>query len=166
MAPRQQPPPNRTDAVVDGVLAGLAGGSALTIVTYLDMVIRARQPSGTPDETVRRLTDAGHIPLGPEGRAANRRTALGALLGYASGVATATAFGLLARRRTVPLPVATVLLGAAAMVVANAPMTLLRVSDPRRWSCTDLLSDIVPHLAYGLTAAATWRRITDARSRS
>ncbi|MFD0820192.1 hypothetical protein ACFQ0D_18200, partial [Micromonospora zhanjiangensis] len=89
--------------LLDGALAGLAGSSALDVVTYLDMTLRARPASSTPAETARRLTEAAHVPLGPEDRAANRRSALGSLLGYASGVATATAFGLLDRRRVVPV---------------------------------------------------------------
>jgi hypothetical protein len=30
-------------------------------------------------------------------------------------------------------------------------MAAMGVSDPRKWSVSDWLSDLVPHLAYGLT---------------
>ncbi|MFC7546685.1 hypothetical protein [Plantactinospora sp. GCM10030261] len=141
-----------------GVLAGLAGSAALNVVTYLDMALRGRPSSGTPDETVRRLAGATHLWLGPEDRAANRRAGLGPILGHLSGVATAVGYAVLVRRR-MPLPVAATLLGAGALVGADTPMTVLRVTDPRSWSVTDWLSDVVPHLAYGLVAATTLERV-------
>ena len=36
--------------------------------------------------------------------------------------------------------------------------TMLRVSDPRRWSPSDWAADVLPHLAYGLVTAATYDR--------
>jgi hypothetical protein len=41
------------------------------------------------------------------------------------------------------------------MVVGNGPMTLLRVTDPRAWSATDWAADVLPHLSYAVSAAAT-----------
>ncbi|MFB9238329.1 hypothetical protein ACFFWC_22690 [Plantactinospora siamensis] len=153
---------NRTlpaDRLLSGTLAGLAGSSALNVVTYLDMAVRARPTSSTPEETVRRLADTAHVPLGPEDRAANRRAGLGPLLGYVSGVATAVGYALLVRRR-LPVPVAAGLLGVGAMVGSDAPIAALRVSDPRTWSAGSWLSDLVPHLAYGLAAAVTLDRLS------
>jgi hypothetical protein len=141
------------------VPAALAGAAALNIVTYLDMALRARPASTTPEQTAARLSDLAHVSLGPPEQAANRRTAVGALLGYAASVAAALSVTAAAGRRRPPTPVATALFTAAAMVTASAPMTLLRVTDPRRWSATDWATDIVPHLAYGLTTAAIWRRL-------
>ena len=34
-------------------------------------------------------------------------------------------------------------------------MTALKVTDPRTWSAVDWLSDVVPHLVYGLVTYAT-----------
>jgi hypothetical protein len=36
-------------------------------------------------------------------------------------------------------------------------MTVLKITDPRQWSTSDWLSDLVPHLAYGVVAAAALR---------
>jgi hypothetical protein len=44
--------------------------------------------------------------------------------------------------------------GVGAMAATNAPMAMLGVSDPCSWTATDRLSDAVPHLAYGVVAAA------------
>jgi hypothetical protein len=148
---------------MDGVLAGMAGTSALNVVTYLDMVVRARPASSVPEETVRRLADAASVDLGAEPRAANRRSGLGPLLGYAAGVGTAVAFAALAPRR-LPLTLAAGLIGAGAMLAADTPITALRLTDPRRWSAGDWAADIIPHLVYGLTTAAAWRRLRQARS--
>ena len=46
-------------------------------------------------------------------------------------------------------------LGGAAMVAGNAGSVATRTTDPRTWSVTDWVSDAVPHLCYGLAAAAT-----------
>ncbi|MFC6021226.1 hypothetical protein ACFP2T_34260 [Plantactinospora solaniradicis] len=148
--------------LVDGAIAGAVGSVALNVVTYLDMTVRARPASSTPEESVRRLTDALHIGLGPEDRAANRRSGLGPLLGYAVGVACAAALTTVGLRR-LPGPVAAGILGAGAMLTSDGMLTVLRVTDPRRWSRTDWLSDVVPHLAYGMAAVATLDQLGRAR---
>ena len=38
-------------------------------------------------------------------------------------------------------------------------MTALGVDDPRSWSASSWLSDLVPHLAYGAVAAAIFERL-------
>jgi len=155
--------PGRLAGLVDGAIAGAVGSTALNVVSYLDMVIRARPASSSPEQSAGRLADAVHIDLGPEDRAANRRSGLGPLLGYATGVACAAAFTAAAGSRRIPLPVAAGLLGAGVMLTSDGSMTALRVTDPRGWSRTDWMSDIVPHLAYGLAAAATLDRLAAAR---
>lgn len=151
--------------LLDGLLAGAAGTLALDTVSYLDMAIRARPASRTPEESVRRLAERAHVDLGAEERAANRRAGLGPLLGYAAGTATAVAVTSLTGRRRLPAPVAAALLTGAAMVATSAPMTALGITDPRRWSRTDWLSDIVPHLAYGAVTSLTWQRLQNASGR-
>jgi hypothetical protein len=39
------------------------------------------------------------------------------------------------------------------MAAGDVPLARLGISDPRTWSRTDWISDVVPHLAYG---AVTW----------
>lgn len=151
--------------VLDGVMAGAAGTTALDVVTYLDMAVRARPPSQAAEETARRLAERSHLRLGPEDRAGNRRAGLGPLLGYLAGIGTAVVFSAAARGRPIPVPVAAALLGAGAMTAVDAPLTALRVTDPRRWSRADWLTDIVPHLAYGVVTAAVWHRLGAAHRR-
>jgi hypothetical protein len=49
------------------------------------------------------------------------------------------------------------LAGAGALVAGNGPMTVLGVTDPRTWSASDWMSDLVPHAVYGVVAAALLR---------
>nr|QLJ96296.1 hypothetical protein HZU44_14955 [Micromonospora carbonacea] len=151
--------------LIDGAVAGAVGSAALNMVGYADMVLRARPASSTPEESARRVAGLTHVDLGPEDRAANRRAGLGPLLGYGLGVTTGVVFALLAGHRRTPLPVAVLLLGGGVMAASDGSMTALGVTDPRRWSRTDWLSDVVPHLAYGMAAAATWNRLRPPSSR-
>jgi hypothetical protein len=48
------------------------------------------------------------------------------------------------------------------MAGANGPMTALGITDPRRWSPAAWISDVVPHLAYGLVTAAVARGLVRA----
>ncbi|RZU75755.1 hypothetical protein EV384_4316 [Micromonospora kangleipakensis] len=148
-----------TRELVDGAIAGAVGSVALNVVSYLDMVARARPASSIPEETARRLASVAHVDLGPEDRAANRRSGLGPLLGYATGIAAGAAFGLLLARRRIPLPVAAGLLGGGVMATTDSSITVLGLSDPRTWRRTDWVADLIPHLAYGMAAAATWKRL-------
>lgn len=148
----------RSGRVRDAVIAGAVGSTALNAVSYLDMALRARPASSTPEESARRLAQVTGVDLGPEDRAANRRSGLGPLLGYGVGVGGAVAV-VLAARRPLPLAVATVLLGGTVMALSDGSMTALGITDPRRWSRADWLADVVPHLAYGVAAALTWHRL-------
>lgn len=141
-----------------GVAAGAAGTTALNTVTYLDMVLRGRPASSTPDETVAKAQELTGVSLGTSTEdAANRRSAIGALLGIGAGLGTGAVYGLVRPHLgRVPLAV----LGAGAGVVANVgttgPMAALGVTDPRTWPADSWLSDVIPHLAYGLTTAAAF----------
>lgn len=154
---------DRGRTALDGAVAGAAGAMALNACTYLDIIVRARPASSTPEESARRLSQSLHLSLGPEDRAANRLSGLGPLLGNATGVATAVAVTVLAAGRKWPLPVAGVVLGSGAMFASNATLVGLGVTDPRRWSRSDWLADALPHLAYGFAAAATWYRLGRSR---
>ena len=71
-----------------GLAAGAAGTTVLNAVTYLDMAVRGRAASSTPDQTVDALADAtGQQIPGKRSVRDNRRTALGALAGIGNGVA-------------------------------------------------------------------------------
>ncbi|SCL32374.1 hypothetical protein GA0070624_4460 [Micromonospora rhizosphaerae] len=149
----------RATPLLDGAIAGAVGTAALNMVSYLDIVVRARPASIAPEESARRLAEKAHVDLGPGDKAVNRRSGLGALLGYGTGVAAGAAFGLLAARRRLPLPVAAGVLGGGVMATSDGSLAALGVSDPRTWRLNDWVADIVPHLAYGMAAATTWNRL-------
>lgn len=147
--------------VLAGIVAGAAGTTALNALSFMDMAVRARPASTTPADTVHkteqllglRLSEEHHNSTGAD----NRRSALGALLGIASGLSVGGLYGLVAPRVD-RAPV--ILLGVGAGVVANVgttgPMVALGITDPRTWSAGSWLADLVPHLAYGLATAAAW----------
>ncbi|MEK8105353.1 hypothetical protein NKG94_09520 [Micromonospora sp. M12] len=148
----------RTVDVADGAIAGAVGSTALNVVSYLDMALRGRPESDVPQETVDRLAGIAHVDLGS---GAGGQPPLGPrpLIGYGLGVAAGVAFALYAGGRRQPLPMATGLLGAGVMTMTDGSITALGISDPRTWRRSDWISDIIPHLAYGLAAAATWNRL-------
>ncbi|HEY0816364.1 MAG TPA: hypothetical protein VGE11_24070 [Pseudonocardia sp.] len=157
-------------AVLTGLAAGAAGTTALNAVTYLDMAVRARPASTTPEDTVRKAEELTRLSLSDKGpdsdEAGNRRTAVGALLGIAAGLGTGALYGLVAPNlRRVPL----VLLGTGAGLAANVgttgPMAALGVTDVRTWSAASWVSDLVPHLAYGFATAAVWKLMQPGRRR-
>ncbi|MFJ6213477.1 hypothetical protein ACIQGZ_09120 [Streptomyces sp. NPDC092296] len=145
--------------MLKGALAGAAGTAALDAVTYLDMAGRGRPASNTPGEAVTRLADKAGIGIPGEGeQRENRIAGLGPLLGIATGVAVGAAYGAVraAAGRRPPLLLGAGLVGVAAMVGADTPLAVLRISDPRTWSAVDWLSDVVPHVAFGLVTAGTY----------
>ncbi|MBY8874971.1 hypothetical protein K7640_24385 [Micromonospora sp. PLK6-60] len=149
--------------LLDGAVAGAVGSVALDVVSYLDMVVRARPASSTPQASAGRLAGLADVDLGPEDQADNRRSGLGPLLGYGLGIAAGAAFAVLAGHRRLPTPLAVALLGGGVMAASDGSMTVLGVTDPRTWRRTDWVADLVPHLAYGMAAAATWNRLRPPR---
>jgi hypothetical protein len=143
--------------LLQGAAAGAAGTAALNATTYLDMAVRGRGASSTPEQTVEAMADRAGLSLpGSEQTRGNRLTGLGALSGAATGVAVGAALGALRAAGFRPRPrVGWLAAGLAAMAAANLPMVRLGVTDPRRWSARDWLSDLVPHLAYGAVTYPT-----------
>ncbi|MFQ6148096.1 hypothetical protein ACLMNJ_34375 [Streptomyces seoulensis] len=147
-------------SITKGLLAGAVGTLALDVVTYTDMLVRGRPSSGIPAQVADRLARRASVPLGDGAARDARAQGAGALMGYGTGVAAGAAYGLLRRGRPpLPNPVAGPLLGAAVMAGANGPATALRLTDPTTWDTASWLSDIVPHLVYGLTTAAVYRAL-------
>jgi hypothetical protein len=149
--------------ILRGVAAGAAGTTALNAVTYLDMVLRGRGASSTPEESVRRLAaKAGVTVPGDEEKRSHRESGAGALLGMVTGVTVGAAYGAARAVGWRPsAPVAAVVTGLAAVAASSLPMASMGVSDPREWSLSDWLSDLIPHLAYGLTTATTYAAMTE-----
>ncbi|RKN09694.1 hypothetical protein [Streptomyces radicis] len=144
-------------AITKGLLAGAAGTTALNITTYGDMLIRGRPASGTPDEVVGELAYRTGISPGDPKHGPNRETAMGALFGYATGLAVGAAYGAMRDRGgRMPRWLAGPALGAAAMAGSDVPAASLGVTRPTSWGTRGWVSDIVPHLVYGATTAMAY----------
>jgi hypothetical protein len=140
-----------------GAAAGAAGTTALNAVTYLDMVVRGRGASSTPERTVEALAQKAHLQIpGDDEKRSNRVQGLGPITGLAAGVGVGVVVGLVraAGYRSQPL-VGTLLTTLGVLVATNGPMTVLGITDPRTWSATDWASDVVPHLAYSAVVKTT-----------
>jgi hypothetical protein len=140
-----------------GAIAGAAGTTALNAVTYVDMALRARPASEIPQQAVDTLASkAGHPVPGDDQAKQNRLAGLGPLTGIATGVGVGVLAGLSrAILHRLPAPVAGVAISVATMLLTDGPMVSTGLSDPKNWSTTDWLSDLVPHLAYGVVTYAT-----------
>lgn len=119
--------------IEQGVTAGAVGVTALNAVTYLDMAIRARPSSSTPQETVEVSAHKVGIHIPGDGeRRDNRLQGLGPLAGIATGLAAGVAAATVRRwRPAMGFPATAFLAGATAMAAADAPMAVLGVTDPR-----------------------------------
>ena len=136
-----------------GAAAGAAGTTALNVVTYLDMAARGRPASSTPQNTVERLAETAHLSVPGQGATrTNRVEGLGALTGLVAGIGVG---GLVGLARVAGFRAGTLLTTGIVLISTNGPMTVLRVTDPRTWSVTDWISDLVPHLAYGAVVTTT-----------
>ncbi|MBA3233886.1 MAG: hypothetical protein H0T17_08075 [Propionibacteriales bacterium] len=144
--------------ILTGAAAGAAGTTALNAVTYLDMAIRARPTSSTPEDTVDELADRTPFDIPGQGDTRDNRVAgLGPLMGLATGVAVGAAYGAVTALLNRPRPGwGSVLVGGAAMLAGNGPMTLLGLTDPREWDAASWMADVVPHMAYGVVTATTF----------
>ena len=139
--------------VLRGAAAGAAGTTALNVVTYLDMAVRGRPASSTPQRTAEALAGLAHVTVPGQGATrANRVEGLGALSGLASGIGVG---GLLGLARASGVRTGTLVTTLIVLVSTNGPMTVLGITDPRTWSAADWISDVVPHLAYGVVVTTT-----------
>jgi hypothetical protein len=139
--------------ILRGAAAGAAGTTALNVVTYLDMAVRGRPASSTPQRTVERLAETAHLPIPGEGvKRDSRVEGLGALTGLVAGVGVG---GLLGLARATGFRAGTLLTTLTVLISTNGPMTVLGVTDPRTWSAVDWISDLVPHLAYAAVVTTT-----------
>ena len=149
------------ELVLAGAVAGAAGTTVLNAVTYLDMAVRGRGTSSTPEQTVERLSEVAHLPVPGEGDTRDNRVAgLGPLTGIAAGVGSGA---LLGAARALGWRPGLALGSAAATVLAmlgsDGTMAALGVTDPRTWPASSWLTDLVPHLAYGVTTALVLDRL-------
>lgn len=155
-----RPRADSLSGLLAGALAGAAGTTALNAVTYLDMAVRGRPTSSTPQDTVEKLSDMTGVEVPGEGeQKENRIAGLAPLMGIGTGVAVGALAGLArAQGRRLPPGLDALAIGAVALVGANGPMAALGISDPRSWSASEWVSDVVPHAAYGWVTAAVLSR--------
>lgn len=137
---------------------------ALNIVSYGDMLVRARPASEMPGKVAGRMADIAGVELAKPGerpdKAQTRKEASGALLGYVMAMGTAVAYALLRRSGIrLPVPLAALAMGGGAMAISDTTATVLGVTDPTTWGTAGWLADIVPHAAYGLVAASVLEMI-------
>ena len=143
--------------IVAGAIAGAAGTLALNTTTYIDMLVRGRAASTLPAKVASRMADEVGIPLDfdvPEGGESklvqHREEALGALLGYANGLAIGVAYGLL--RLVLPRPptwLSGAALGSLAMAGSDYPATRLRNYQSEEVEPDQLGCRVVPHIPTG-----------------
>jgi hypothetical protein len=138
-----------------GAIAGAAGTTTLNVITYLDIAVRGRSTSTTPERTVEAMARLLHLTVPGSGDVlANRISGIGALTGYAAGIGMGLILGLAYALGWRPgLLVGTLVAMALALVGTNGPMTVLGVTDPRTWGVVGWISDLVPHFGYGLVTA-------------
>jgi hypothetical protein len=141
--------------LLSGAAAGAAGTTALNVIAYLDIALRGRPTSSTPERTVEAMARLFGVTVPGSGDVlANRLLGLGALTGYAAGVGMGVILGLAYALGWRPgLLVATLVATAVALIGTNGPMTLLGVTDPRTWGVVGWISDLIPHLGYGVVTA-------------
>jgi hypothetical protein len=167
--------------IVAGAIAGAAGVVALNAAGYLDMLLRGRPASDLPARVAGKLADEMGLPFDLNSDAdtddddvaelededepdapANRREAMGAMLGMASGVGIGVCYGI--ARLVLPKPpawLAGAAIGAAAMAASDYPATRLGLTEPRDWTATDWASDVLPHMAFGIVTAIAFEAARD-----
>jgi len=97
------------NAVLSGVAAGAVGTAALNVATYVDVLVRGRPESQVPAEVAEKIAAGAGIDLGGgdgtptsddqqkqrQQTAQNRKSGLGALMGYGTGLGVGAAYGVI-----------------------------------------------------------------------
>lgn len=146
-----------------GAAAGAAGTTVLNLVTYLDMALRGRPSSSTPQQLVEAVASRLNVSIPGSGQERdNRLSGLGPIAGILVGSGVGAFAGVVHHAlggRRVPTLLAAALVGGAAMALSDVPLAKFGISDPKTWAGKDWLADALPHLAYGLVTVATVRAV-------
>src|ERR1700689_3576565 len=120
------------NGIIRGVTAGAAGTTALNTASGLDALLRGRPPSDAPEQLVSTVADRAGVQVpGDRTTRKHRVAAAGPLSGTAAGLTVGAVAGVLrAAGLRLPTALGGPLLGAAAMLAADAPLALAGVSDP------------------------------------
>ncbi len=159
-------------SVLIGAIAGAAGTVALDMATYADMAIRGRSSSNAPAQLVEKMAVKTGLRLSSNGTGYNdqvaksRESGLGALLGYINGVGTGILYGVFRSQvGSVPAPLAWAVVGMAAMAESDVPLITSGVSNPKTWGVSGWVSDVIPHLIYGLVTVFTYEALAGMESK-
>jgi hypothetical protein len=145
-----------------GAAAGAAGTAVLNLITYVDMLVRARPASSVPADTADRLANRAGIQLEADDAEStqNRRTAAGALLGFGAGIGLGAAYGVVEKAiPDMPAPISGAFVGLAAMAASDVPATVIGATDPLTWDAAGWLADLAPHYGYGLATVLVYRAL-------
>jgi hypothetical protein len=153
--------------ILMGAAAGAVGTVALNGTTYADMAIRARPSSSVPDKGAGKLARKAGSDNSGEGfdeqAVQDRKSGLRARSGYVVGLVVGTAYGLVRPHLGgVPKLAAGAWLGLGAMAGSHVPAAALGVTDATKWGLSSWVSDIGPHMAYGLTTTIAHDSFTGA----
>ena len=115
-----------------GAASGAAGTTALDATTYLDMAVRGRPASSTPEDTIEKVSAATHVPVPGQGEDRQHRlSGIAALGGLAAGVAAGAVLGIVRAAGWRPRPVVGVVAATTvAMLAGNAPHDAARGDRP------------------------------------
>lgn len=147
-------------SVLVGTAAGAVGTAALNIASYADMASRGRPASDTPATMVKNVASSIGIDAlaADDDTASNRRSGVGALLGYANGLTVGAVYGAVrpSLHGRLPLLVGALAAGAAAMALADVPLAKSGATDPKTWGTSGWLADVIPHGLFGLALALSF----------
>lgn len=152
-----------------GLGAGAAGTVTLNVITYGDMAIRGRPASSTPQRIAANmarwvgLLPPADMPGSNPPQAQHRETAVGALMGYATGLGVGALYGVLQPRINLPLIAGGLAAGMLAEAASDGTAIAIAGSNPKTWGWSGWLEDIIPHAAYGLMVALVFRALRERR---
>jgi hypothetical protein len=155
--------------IIRGLIAGAVGTMALDVATYADMALRARPASSIPSQLVEQMAQKVDLPLSEKGVGAqddttqNRASGLGALLGYTNGIGIGALYSLFQPQlQGMPLLLAGVGTGAAAMAASDVPLVSFKLTDPRTWGTSGWIADALPHFIYGIVTVGVYEMLRSA----
>jgi hypothetical protein len=147
-------------SVLVGTAAGAVGTAALNIASYADMASRGRPASEAPATMVKNVASSIGIDAlaADDDSASNRRSGVGALLGYANGLTVGAVYGAVRPilRGRIPLILGAFAAAAAAMALGDVPLAKSGATDPKTWGPSGWLADLIPHGLFGLALALSF----------
>jgi hypothetical protein len=139
--------------IVDGVKAGLAGATAMSVSTNLEMRIRGREASAAPAKALERM-----FGLKVDNPRAEQAVVAAAHVSVSVGLG---ALGALLRRRVAAVPASAALLAAALAPELVVVPALGAAEPPWRWSAQEAAISILHHGVYAAATMLTLERLMD-----